>query len=182
MADLPEFTTDHLRLKAVTEADIPAYTRHFVNYEVIRHLSAKVCWPFPEHGVRDFVLTQILPNQGKERWYWGIYRKENSAELIGGVELWRPGTPENRGFWLGRKFWGRGIMTEAVKPIMDYAFDTLGFEVLIFTNARGNVRSRRIKEKTGARLIGVKPAAFVDPDYSEHEIWELTKEEWDKAR
>ena len=181
MAELPEFTTEHLRLKPVTEADIPAYTKYFVDYEVIRHLSAKVPWPFPANGVRDFLLTQVLPNQGKDRWVWGIYRKENNNELIGAIDLWRPGTPENRGFWLGKKFWGLGIMTAAVKPVTDYAFYTIGFEVLIFSNAKGNVRSRRIKEQTGAKLIGVEPADFVDPDYSEHEIWELTKEEWDKA-
>ncbi len=66
-------------------------------------------------------------------------------------------------------------MFEAVIPITDYAFDTLGFETLIFTNAVGNQRSRRIKEKSGARLISIKPAKFVNPDYTHHEIWELNK-------
>jgi hypothetical protein len=39
-------------------------------------------------------------------------------------------------------------------------------------------RSRRIKEKTGARLIDVRPAKFVDPSYSAHEIWELKRSDW----
>jgi RimJ/RimL family protein N-acetyltransferase len=75
----------------------------------------------------------------------------------------------------------QGIMTEAVEPVMDYAFDKLGFDVLIFTNARGNIGSRRVKEKTGARLIRVEPNQFVDPKFTEHEVWELRKEDW-KAR
>jgi RimJ/RimL family protein N-acetyltransferase len=181
MVDLPEFTTDRLKLKGVTEADVAVWTKHFVDYEVIRHLAAKVPWPYPDNGVRDFVMNQILPHQGKDRWVWGIYLKENPNELIGVVDLWRPGTPENRGFWLGKEFWGRGIMTEAVRPVMEYAFDALGFEVMIFANAKGNVRSRRIKEKSGARLVRVESADFVDPDFTEQEIWELTKEEWRKA-
>ena len=69
-------------------------------------------------------------------------------------------------------------MTEAVGPVTQYAFETLGFEKMIFNNAKGNVRSRRVKEKSGARLIGVVPAKFVNPEYTEQEIWELTKEMW----
>lgn len=109
---------------------------------------------------------------------WGIFLKEAPDELIGAVDLWREGKPEHRGFWLGRKYWGQGFMTEAVEPVMDYAFDELGFDVLIFANAVGNIGSRRIKEKTGARLLRVEPAKFVDPKFTEHEIWELRKEDW----
>ena len=69
-------------------------------------------------------------------------------------------------------------MTEAVVPITSYAFNELGFEKLTLTNAAGNFRSRRVKEKTGALLIGRAPASFVNPQYTEHEIWELTKEAW----
>lgn len=73
-------------------------------------------------------------------------------------------------------------MTEAVIPVMDYAFDELGFERLISSNALGNIRSRRIKEKTGARFIRTEPAKFVNSAYTEREVWELTKEEWLKFR
>lgn len=69
-------------------------------------------------------------------------------------------------------------MTEAVKPTIDYAFGELGFEKLTFDNALGNTASRRIKEKTGARLLRVEAAEFVDPAYTQREVWELTKEEW----
>lgn len=30
------------------------------------------------------------------------------------------------GYWLGKKYWGQGIMTEAVKILCDYAFNELG--------------------------------------------------------
>ena len=71
-------------------------------------------------------------------------------------------------------------MTEAVAPVMDYAFAELGFEKLVFANAVGNQRSRRVKEKTGARFVRTEPGTFVNPAYTEREIWELTREEWSK--
>ena len=175
---LPTFTTDRLILRGVIEADIPSYTRYFVDYEVISYLATTVPWPYPENGVADYVHNQILPSQGIDKWVWGIFLKESPDELIGVVDLWREGSPENRGFWLGRPFWGKGYMTEAVKPVMSYAFDHLGFEKLVFANAVGNLRSRRIKEKTGARLLYTKPKKFVNPAYTEHEVWELGKGEW----
>ena len=69
-------------------------------------------------------------------------------------------------------------MTEAIEPVTAYAFKDLNFDRMIFTNAKGNHRSGRIKEKTGARFKGLKPVNFVDPYYTEAEVWELTKDEY----
>lgn len=177
---LPTFQTERLVLRAVTTNDIPNYEKYFVDYEVIEQLAAHVPWPYPKDGVACFLNNSIFPKQGKTSWLWGIFEKANPDELIGCVHLWREGKPQHRGFWLGKKFWGQGYMTEAVHPVMDYAFNHLGFDKLIFANAVGNLKSRRVKEKTGAKLIDVTPAKFVNPKYTEHEIFELKKEDWKK--
>ena len=41
------------------------------------------------------------------------------------------------------------------------------------------MRSRRVKEKTGARFVRYTPGSFVDPIYKEKEIWELSKNDWE---
>jgi len=178
MKNIPAFETKRLFLRGVTEADAPSWQRNFDDYEVIRNLAAHVPWPYPKDGVLTFLRTQVLPKQGIDKWVWGIFLKENPGELVGVVDLWREGKPENRGFWLARKLWGQGIMTEAVTPVMDYAFNELGFTKLVFANALGNIGSRRVKEKTGAKLLRREPAKFVDPKFTEHEIWELEKVAW----
>ncbi len=182
MALIPSFETPRLILRPVRMADLGAYQTHFVCWEVISELSAGVPWPYPQDGVADFMTNHLLPAQGVSSWSWAIVLKESDGEMIGLVELWREGKPENRGFWLGKRYWGRGLMTEAVEPVMDYAFEQLGFDTLVFSNARGNSRSRRVKEKTGARLVRVEPASFVNPAYSEREVWELTKTEWQSRK
>ena len=179
---LPQFQTERLLLRGVNTSDIPAYEKHFVDYEVIQHLAVHVPWPYPKDGVAWFLENSIFPTQGQSTWLWGIFQKDNPAELIGAVHLWRESKPENRGFWLGKKFWGKGYMTEAVEPITHYAFNHLSFEKLVFANAVGNLKSRRIKEKTGAKMIAVQPAKFVNPKYTEHEIWELKKSDWEQIK
>lgn len=182
MATIPTLETKRLILRAPTMDDVPAYTRHFVDYEVIRNLSHVVPWPYPEGGVAEHLSQRVIPAQGNNKWVWGLFLKESPHELIGVVDLWRPGRPENRGFWLGRRYWGQGLMTEAVTVVMDYAFDDLDFETLAFANGLGNVASRRVKEKTGARLVDRRPGQYVDPQLTITEVWELTKEEWNRFR
>jgi len=178
MSNVPTFRTSRLILREVTEADVPSYQKHFVDYEVIRHLAAGVPWPYPEDGVMSYLKSEIFPYQGKEKWVWGITLAENPSAVIGAIELLRKASPANRGFWLGREFWGRGYMTEATIPVTDYAFEALGFESLVFANAVGNKRSERIKEKSGARLVRVEPAEYVDPELKEKAVYELSKESW----
>ena len=182
MPPIPTLHTPRLILQGVTAADIPAYERYFIDYAVIRNLSAAVPWPYPPDGVSEFLTSTVFPRQGIDRWMWGIFERETPHELIGAIDLWREERPEQRGFWLGCPFWGRGYMTEAATSVNEYAFTSLGFKRLIFENARGNARSRRVKEKTGARLIQVCPAQFVDPALTEQELWELTREAWERWR
>ena len=176
MAGIAALTTARLILRGLTAADIPAMQKNFADYEIISHLAARVPWPYPEGGARDFI-EGLLPVQGKNRWVWGLFLKTAPEETIGNVDL-RRGEGENRGFWLARRFWGQGLMTEACDAVTDYAFGALGFERLILCNAVGNIRSRRIKEKAGATFLHVEPASFVDPALTTHEVWELNRKTW----
>ncbi len=179
---VPTFHTERLILREIVPGDIPAYQRNFNDWEVIRHLSRKVPWPYPEDGVKVYCEQLLFPNQGKSSWNWGLFLREHPDELIGTVALYRPGIPESRGFWLARRLWGQGLMTEAVIPVMDYAFAELGYECMILSNAVGNTRSGRVKEKTGAKLLRTAPMEFVDPTYTHSEYWEISAEAWRQFR
>lgn len=179
---LPIFKTKRLVLKEVGLQNASSYQKNFNDYEIIRNLALGVPWPYPEDGALSYIRDVILKEQCKDRWIWGIFFKDEPNEIIGCVDLWREGHPEHRGFWLSRKYWGQGLMTEAVEPVTDYAFEDLGFEKLIFSNALGNMASRRVKEKTGARFLRIEKGAFVDPKLTEQEIWELSKSNWKKYK
>lgn len=180
MAVIDPLTTARLHLRGVTMADAPAMQKNFADYEIIRHLTARVPWPYPPDGARAF-LQSLLPVQGQDHWVWALFLNDAPDEAIGIVDLWR-GDVDNRGFWLARRLWGQGLMTEATDAVTDYAFDVLGFERLVLCNAVGNARSRRIKEKAGATFLRVEPAHFVDPVFTEHEVWELRRTAWAARR
>jgi ribosomal-protein-alanine N-acetyltransferase len=174
----PTFVTERLVARPIQLADAASYEKNFADYEVISQLSDQVPWPYPTGGVHDYLQNVILPKQGNNFWTWALTRIEDPTEVIGTVDLWRHGCPENRGFWLGQKYWGQGLMTEALAPITSYAFEHLSFSKLVLSNAFGNTRSRRIKEKSGAHLVAVVPGRFLNPNYTLKEVWELKQEDW----
>ncbi|HXH30263.1 MAG TPA: GNAT family N-acetyltransferase [Bacteriovoracaceae bacterium] len=175
---IPTFQTSRLILRGIELSDAPSYQKNFANYDVIQYLSSRVPWPYPENGVELFIKDFVLPNQGKTRWSWGIFLSEQPEEVIGVIEIFNPGIPEHRGFWLSKDHWGKGLMSEAIAPVMNFAYTTLGMESLILSNAVENTRSRRVKERSGATFLYTRPASFSNPQYTHSEYWQLTREVW----
>ncbi len=68
-------------------------------------------------------------------------------------------------------------MTEAAQRVTSFAFNDLGWPELYLTNAVGNIASRRVKEKQGARLIDTEPFHWVSGE-GQREVWLLTRDDW----
>jgi len=115
-------------------------------------LNAVVPWPYPADGAYVYYRDVSLPAvQRGDEWHWTLRLKESPKQHIGAIALTR-GERDNRGFWLGAPWHGRGLMTEAVVAVNDFWFDVLGFGVLRTPKAALNRASSRISEKTGMRL------------------------------
>jgi RimJ/RimL family protein N-acetyltransferase len=72
------------------------------------------------------------------------------------------------GYWIGREFWGRGIMVEAVRATTRYAFEVLGLVRVFAVPFVTSTRSSRVLEKAGyvkeglMRLSAVKEGRILD--------------------
>jgi len=58
------------------------------------------------------------------------------------------------GYWLGEEFWGRGIATEALMAVTDYAFASYDLCRLYAHVFEWNLASARVLEKAGYTLEG----------------------------
>jgi ribosomal-protein-alanine N-acetyltransferase len=65
------------------------------------------------------------------------------------------------GYWLGEPYWGRGIMTEAVKAVSSYAMHRFGLIRLEAPVFEWNPASMRVLEKCGFVREGVLRASAV---------------------
>lgn len=67
------------------------------------------------------------------------------------------------GYWLGRPYWGRGIMTPAVKAVTAYAIPTFGLTRVFAVIGAHNTGSMRVLEKAGFVREGyLKQASIKD--------------------
>lgn len=72
--------------------------------------------------------------------------------------------PDNEGeisYWLGVPFWGKGLIPEATKEIIRYAFRELGLTTLWCGYYDGNEKSRKVQEKCGFSYHHTNPPAYM---------------------
>ncbi len=105
--------------------------------------------------------------------------RAGDGEAIGNIHF-RPSADSpkgNRGFWLAEPYWNRGLMTEAISAVNDFAFNTLAIEQFYVCNVVSNEASRRVKQKTGAEFVGYIELAHHNGQ-SKSEKWRVTRENW----
>ena len=56
------------------------------------------------------------------------------------------------GYWIGVPYWGQGLIPEAARRLMRYAFDELGITTIWCGYFDGNEKSKRAQEKCGFRF------------------------------
>ena len=53
------------------------------------------------------------------------------------------------GYWIGKPFWGQGLIPEACRELLRYAFEDLQMRAVWCGYYDGNEKSRRVQEKLG---------------------------------
>ena len=177
----PTLQTPRLVLRALCAEDAPRIQQLFPHWDIVKDLSTKVPWPYPDDGAEAWI-AMVLPKMvaGKDS-IWAITERPSDA-LIGVVHYMTEDTGSgHRGFWLGLPWHGRGYMTEAVRAVQDHLFFDCGIERLVLLNATDNLASAAIKKRSGATLLDEVPFPHLG-GCTHAQRWELTRAAWAKAR
>lgn len=180
--DTPVLHTERLTLRPPCSDDIPVVQREFGRWEIVKHLSAKVPWPYPPDGAHHWFHEMVKPLlANKTEAIWAITKRDGPDELIGVIHIMEDTGLGNRGFWLAESEQNKGYMTEAASAVSDYVFAHTPMTELYVYNAIENTASRRVKEKAGAELVREVPCAHRSGN-GISEVWIIRKEAWLKAR
>ena len=144
--------TDRLRLRPFRLDDAEAmFSRWASDDEVTKYLT----WPTHTdvEQTRALLARWVAEYEQPERLNFAIELKEEGDRLIGGIDVVRydEGTPVI-GYNLSRAYWGRGIMTEACRRVLDYLFSQ-GFEAVKMDAIVENAGSNRVIQKCGGELV-----------------------------
>ena len=140
--------TPRLVLRAPIRGDVPDLVRLADNTAIAGRLR-RLPSPYTRADAIGFV--EIMALRGDERPY-AITLADRLVGICGFSFV--AGRPPELGYWLGEPFWGRGLMSEAVKGLIDAAFATRLYPVLAAQALASNAASLRVLAKAGFAIVG----------------------------
>jgi RimJ/RimL family protein N-acetyltransferase len=112
--------------------------------------------PYPKDGAISYIKSTHYKIKTKKGYAFAIVplKEARSGGIIALMNVdWKNKNAEI-GYWLGKKYWGKGYTTEAVKLMTKFAFQKLNLHRLHAKLFAENIQSRRVLEKAGYRLEG----------------------------
>lgn len=96
---------------------------------------------------------------------------------------WRGQKSVELGYWLGKKYWGKGITTCVAKQMCAYAFDYFDINRVCASALKSNVGSWRVMEKIGMRLEGeFINSIYIDGEFYNDLFYAILREEFEIKR
>lgn len=145
---------------------------------------------WPPHKSIDESLD-VIRNvfNGKEAYAISMKTDEKA---IGAIELKLNGRTDMTdrddeceiGYWLGKPFWGQGIMPEAVKEMLRHAFEDCGMQKVWCGYYDGNTKSKCVQEKCGFKYQWTTEGLDVPLMHEKRtgHVTMITREEWEARR
>lgn len=139
--------TPRLVLRAPIRGDVPDLVRLADNrriHEVLARL------PYPYTRADGIAFVEMLAQRPDERPY-AITLADRFIGVVGFT--FREAAPPELGYWLGEPYWGKGIMSEAVKGLLDAAFATHLYPQIKARALSSNTGSLNVLRKAGFTVL-----------------------------
>ena len=145
---------------------------------------------WPAHQSLD-ESREVIKNvfNGKEA--YAICLKEDN-KAIGAIELKLNGHTDmterddecELGYWIGKPFWGQGIMPEAAREMLRHAFEDIGMSKVWCGYYESNTKSKRVQEKVDFKYQWTTEGVDVPLMHEKRtgHVNAMTKEEWLEKR
>ena len=140
--------TKRLTLRPWREEDAESLFR----YASDPNIGPPAGWP-PHESVEN--SRQIIQQVLSAAETYAVCLKD--GEAIGSVGLKLRGSTDmtdredecELGYWIGKPYWGQGLIPEACRALLKYAFTQLGMRAVWCGYYDGNEKSRKVQEKLG---------------------------------
>jgi ribosomal-protein-serine acetyltransferase len=109
-----------------------------------------------QEDAREFIRQGLQAFASGAGLSLGIWVEGDLAGVVGLGDVQAPNRSAMIGYWLGAGYVGRGLATDAVRVLLDYAFDELGLNRVEITCPSENAPSRAIPERLGFQQEGIR--------------------------
>ncbi len=124
------------------------------NKKVQDNLRDGLPYPYTEQDGRDYILAMISANEDETF----AFAVTIDKKVIGSIGIFRQGNIHRRtaelGYYIAEEYWGKGVMTEAVRQACAYVFDKSDIIRIYAEPFTYNIASCRVLEKAGFQYEG----------------------------
>jgi RimJ/RimL family protein N-acetyltransferase len=148
--------------------DAPDLVAAINNKKVLDNLRDGIPYPYTTQDAVDFINTTQNASSDSQYTFAIIY----DGKVIGSIGVFRRDNVHRftgeLGYYIAEPYWGKGIMTEAVRQICAYVFANTDIVRIFAEPYAYNAASCRVLEKAGFQLEGIlrqnafKNGCFVD--------------------
>jgi ribosomal-protein-alanine N-acetyltransferase len=148
--EFPKLTTERLLLRPLSLSDAPAVFRNFSDPEVVRYFME----PLTDLEGAETMVGELMSlfEQGKAI-FWAVILV-NEAIFLGTCsfeKITAQGCGEV-GFDLALAWWGRGLMSEALRAVLRYGFETLALKEIEAITSAHNRRAITLLTRLGFQI------------------------------
>ncbi len=167
-------------LRKFRMSDISSIQKH-INDKGVYKYTLKIPHPYSLDDAKKFVHKTSYKWKTGKAYQFGI---EVDNEIVGGISLDKidkDNQSATLGYWLGKKHWSQGIMTEASKMILEFAFNDLKLRRINSGVFKPNKASARVLEKAGFKYEGCRIKYVLKDGKTYDQLHHgLLKEDWKK--
>lgn len=161
-------------LRPWTIDDLDSMVENANNYHIAQFMTDNFPFPYTrEDGVH--YINVIANSRGNTD-----FAIEINHLAVGGIGIHpQKGIMKKNaelGYWLGEKYWGHGIITHAIKEMVDFAFDTYAITRIYARPFGTNTASQRVLEKTGFKLEAtIEQGIFKNGEYVDELVYAIRR-------
>jgi len=135
---------------------------------------------------RNLLQGWIEGYANENNYHWGICIE--SGELIGSIgafvsEIDEVDYKADVGYCIGRKWWGKGYVTEALKGLLDYMFTNTDIERIGAYHAVKNAASGKVMQNAGMVKEGFARNYFRNANgFYDSNLYGIIREMWEEQK
>ncbi len=179
MEHFPVLETERLTLREIRESDAAAVFAIFGDEQVTRYYDVTTMTTMAQ--ARQMAARLRERNDKGDTLRWGVVRKSDHQFIgTGGFNHFMRGwAVAGIGYDIASAYWNHGYMTEALRAILRYGFETLHLNRVEAHVMPANDASARVLEKLGFQREGLlREYGFWKNQYWDLQLFALLQREW----
>lgn len=180
MDQIRQIESERLLLRALDLKDADRITE-LLSDKSIYLMTSRIPYPYTLDCAKEFIS---MLSENDSEIVWGIVLKE-SQTFVGAIGLTIDSQNENAelGYWIGKKYWGKGYCTEAAKAVVKYAFEKFRLNKIYANHFLKNPASGRVLKKVGMTYEGrLRKHIKKDSEFIDLELYGILSDDWRKEK